>query len=120
MIIDVFSQAEFDAILPDFWGTIYIKFGTQDAPAIIKRNLKHATVVATGLTYVEAQRNSYVVAQADSTVIATGRSFVVAKRDSRVLALDRSVVRAEKDSIFQFVAGEPYVISVKDERWKEK
>lgn len=120
MIIDVFSQAEFDAILPDFWGTIYIKFGTQDAPAIINRNMKHATVVATGLTYVEAQRNSYVIAQADSTVIATQRSIVVAERDSHVFARDKSMVRAKKDSIVQIVDGEPYVISLKDKEWKDK
>lgn len=120
MIIDVFSQAEFDAILPDFWGTIYIKFGTQDAPAIVNRNMKHATVVATGLTCVEAQRNSYVVAQANSTVIATQRSIVVAERDSHVLARDKSMVRAKKDSIVQIVDGEPYVVFLKNEEGKEK
>ena len=120
MIIDVFSQKEFDAILPDFWGTIYIKFGTQDAPAIIKRNLKHATVVATGLTYVEAQRNSYVIAQTDSTVIATQRSIVVAERDSHVFARDKSMVRAKMGSDIRIVDGEPYVVLMKNEEGKEK
>lgn len=120
MIIDVFSQAEFDAILPDFWGTIYIKFGTQDDPAIINRSMIHATVVATGLTYVEAQKRSFVIAQADSTVIATERSVVVAERDSHVFARDKSFVKARIGSDVRIIGGEPYVISVKDKEWKDK
>lgn len=120
MTIDVFSQEELDAILPDFLGTIFIKFGTQDAPDIINRNMRRATVVATGLTCVKAQRYSYVIAQADSTVIATGRSIVVAERDSHVFARDKSMVRAKMGADVRIVDGEPYIILMPNEEGKEK
>ena len=120
MTIDVFSQAEFDAIPDDFWGTIYIRFGTQDAKAIVNRSMIYATVVATVLTCVEAQRRSFVIAQADSTVIATEQSVVVAERDSHVFARDKSMVRAKMGSDICIVDGEPHVVLMKNEESKEK
>ena len=110
MTIDVFSQEEFDAIPDDFWGTIFIRFGTQDARAIVNRSMRHATVVATRFTYVEAKRRSYVIAQANSTVIATEQSIVVAESGSNVFARDKSSVRAQMGSVVREVDGKPYIL----------
>ena len=120
MTIDVFSQEKFDAIPDDFWGTIFIRFGTLQERAVVNRSMRHATVVATRFTYVEAQRNSYVIAQAHSTVIATECSIVVAESGSNVFARDKSMVRAKIGSDICIVDGEPHVVLMKNEESKEK
>ena len=91
--IVVKTQEELDAIHVDFKGSIYIEFGTQSNPAIVKHKY-YRSVVAWDNSFVVAWDNSFVEARDNSFVVAWGNSFVEAWGNSSVEAWDNSSVVA--------------------------
>ena len=96
--IEVFSQAELDAIPQDFYGRILIKFGTWDNRAKVNRTFEHSSVVAWENSSVEAWGNSSVVACGNSSVVAWENSSVVAWGNYSVEAWGNSSVVAWENS----------------------
>lgn len=91
--IEIFSQAELDALPTDYDGRIIIKFGAPYQRAIINRKFKY-TVVAYKGSYVEAYEESYVAAYEGSYVEAHDGSYVEAYKGSCVAAYNGSYVEA--------------------------
>ena len=103
--ITVKTQEELDQIPKDFTGTVYIEFGTDFSPAIIRERFGYrveargnSSVVARGNSSVEAWGNSSVVAWGNSSVVARGNSSVVAWENSSVGAWENSSVEAWENS----------------------
>ena len=111
--ITVKTQEELDQIPKDFTGTVYIEFGTDFSPAIIRERFgyrvvawgnssvvawENSSVVAWGNSSVEARENSSVVAWENSSVEAWGNSSVVAWGNSSVEAWGNSSVEARENS----------------------
>jgi len=99
--IEVYSQAELDAIPDDCDGQIIVKFGTAADPAIINRRWEYsveaydgASVVASGSASVEAYDSASVVAYGSASVEASGSASVVAYDGASVVAYGSASVRA--------------------------
>ena len=91
--IHVKSQKELDAIKIDYYGKIYIEFGSPLAPAVVTQKYLFP-VVAWGNSSVEAWENSSVEAWENSSVVACGNSSVEAWGNSSVEARENSSVEA--------------------------
>ena len=91
--IIVKSQSELDMIPLDCKGRIYIEFGTDLAPAVV-RNKYYLSVVAREHSNVVAREHSNVVAWGHSNVVAMGHSNVEAREYSNVVAWEHSNVEA--------------------------
>ena len=92
--IEVFNQAELDAVPADFHGRILIKFGTRFNRAVLRRKFEKAFVEAMGNSSVVARGNSSVVAWGNSSVVALENSSVVARGNTQVVAAsERAQVR---------------------------
>ena len=75
--ITVKTQEELDRIPKDFTGTVYIEFGTDFSPAIVRDKFGY---------HVVAWENSSVEARGNSSVGAWGNSSVEAWENSSVVA----------------------------------
>ena len=103
--ITVKTQEELDQIPKDFKGTVYIEFGTNFSPAIIRERFgyrvvaqENSSVVARENSSVEAWGNNSVEAWGNSSVVARGNSSVVARENSSVEAWGNSSVEARGNS----------------------
>ena len=76
--IEVFNQAELDAVPADFHGRILIKFGTRFNRAVLRRKFEKA--------FVEAMENSSVVARGNTQVVAASeRAQVRVSGNARIV-----------------------------------
>lgn len=76
--IEVFNQAELDAVPADFHGRILIKFGTIFDRAVLNRKFEKA--------HVEARENSSVVARGNTQVVAASeRAQVRVSGNARIV-----------------------------------
>ena len=84
--IEVFNQAELDAVPADFHGRILIKFGTRFNRAVLNRKFEKAVVVARGNSSVVARENSSVVAWGNTQVVAASeRAQVRVSGNARIV-----------------------------------
>ena len=82
--ITVKTQEELDMIPKDFKGRIYIEFGSEIFPAVIK-NRYYRSVEARGNSSVVARENSSVEAWENSSVVAWENSSVEAWGNSQIV-----------------------------------
>ena len=76
--IEVFNQAELDAVPADFHGRIWIKFGTRFNRAVLRWKFEKAFVEARGNSSVEARGNTQVVAASErAQVRVSGNARIV-------------------------------------------
>ena len=76
--IEVFNQAELDAVPADFHGRILIKFGTRFDWAVLNRKFEKAHVVAWGNSSVVARGSTQVVAASErAQVRVSGNARIV-------------------------------------------
>ena len=76
--IEVFNQAELDAVPADFHGRILIKFGTRFNRAVLRRKFEKAFVEAWENSSVEAWGNTQVVAASErAQVRVSGNARIV-------------------------------------------
>lgn len=66
------TQAELDAIKPDFEGTIYIEGGSYLSPLVLRTSFEEAGVIVRGEAWLVARETSHVVARGTSHVVARG------------------------------------------------